>query len=61
MKSRISKISDIVEKVVETEADYNPEKEMEDVPSDDVEDNSKQFENKQSDEMKYMDKGLRLT
>ena len=34
---------------------------MEDVPSDDVEDNSKQFGNKQSDERKYMDKGLRLT
>ena len=53
MKSRISKISDIVEKVVETEADYNPEKQMEDVPSDDVEDISKQFENNQCDEIMY--------
>ena len=61
MKSRISKISDIVEKVVEKEADNNPEKGMEDGPSDDEEDFSKQFENKQSDEMKYMDKGLTLT
>eukprot|EP00090_Calanus_glacialis_P009788 TRINITY_DN18195_c0_g1_i2.p1 TRINITY_DN18195_c0_g1~~TRINITY_DN18195_c0_g1_i2.p1 ORF type:complete len:384 (-),score=105.67 TRINITY_DN18195_c0_g1_i2:154-1305(-) len=56
VKSRISKISDIVEKVVDKQADNNPEKGMEDGPSDDEEDFSKQFENKQSDEMKYMDK-----